>query len=173
MKIMDILQGKWLGHPLHPALVHIPLGLWAGACALDVVVACGLQNTSLVQLSCYAVAVGLLGALIVIPTGVADWAGIKKEKPAWKFGLIHMLLNLLATGIWALNLGLRLSTLNDERPITRAILVLSLLATGLLFVSGYIGSLLAFDYGIGVARMSKTKLRQLAAQSGANLPKKK
>ena len=27
VKLVDILQGKWLGHPLHPAVVHLPLGL--------------------------------------------------------------------------------------------------------------------------------------------------
>lgn len=169
---MDLLQGKWLGHPLHPALVHIPLGLWTGACVLDVLVACGIDNPVFVRLSCYAVLVGLLGALIVIPTGVADWAPIKKEKPAWKLGVAHMLLNLIATGVWALNLGLRLSALNDIRPITGTILVLSLIGTALLAVSGYIGSLMAFDQGVSVARMSKTKLRSIAANSGANLPEK-
>jgi hypothetical protein len=28
--------GRWLGHPLHPALSDLPVGLWAGATLLDV-----------------------------------------------------------------------------------------------------------------------------------------
>ena len=38
MKLLEILQGKWLGHPLHPAIVHVPIGLWTVACQLDVIV---------------------------------------------------------------------------------------------------------------------------------------
>ena len=26
--IKAFLQGKWLGHPLHPAMVHLPTGAW-------------------------------------------------------------------------------------------------------------------------------------------------
>ena len=25
----DLLHGVWLGHPLHPAMVQIPVGAWA------------------------------------------------------------------------------------------------------------------------------------------------
>ncbi|MCD0166424.1 hypothetical protein IHN58_12265, partial [Deinococcus sp. 12RED42] len=33
--VMDALHGEWLGHPLHPILVHLPLGGWMIAAALD------------------------------------------------------------------------------------------------------------------------------------------
>ena len=32
-----LLQGKWLGHPLHPALVHLPTGLFPAALLFDVI----------------------------------------------------------------------------------------------------------------------------------------
>src|SRR5690606_13059817 len=38
VKLLDLLHGKWLGHPLHPAIVHVPIGLWTVACVLDVIV---------------------------------------------------------------------------------------------------------------------------------------
>src|SRR5215470_333812 len=28
--------GRWAGHPIHPALSDLPIGLWAGATLLDV-----------------------------------------------------------------------------------------------------------------------------------------
>jgi uncharacterized membrane protein len=171
MRLMEFLQGKWLGHPAHPAIVHIPLGLWGGAAFLDVLAACGVQNSTLARLAFYAVLFGLLGTLIVIPTGVADWASIKKEKPAWKLGFYHMVLNLLATVVWAVNFGLRYRSLDDVRPITTPVVLLSVLGAILLIVSGYLGSLLAFDHGISVARFSKKKWRQIAQKGGANVPK--
>jgi uncharacterized membrane protein len=35
--IKSFLQGKWLGHPLHPALVHIPVGAWTAALIFDLI----------------------------------------------------------------------------------------------------------------------------------------
>src|SRR2546423_14250468 len=33
--VKDALTGTWLDHPLHPALVAVPIGLFAGVSALD------------------------------------------------------------------------------------------------------------------------------------------
>src|SRR5207237_1206187 len=29
--LLNFLKGKWLGHPLHPILVHVPMAMWPGA----------------------------------------------------------------------------------------------------------------------------------------------
>ena len=34
-RIRDVLHGVWLGHPLHPALVQLPVGAWMSAAMLD------------------------------------------------------------------------------------------------------------------------------------------
>jgi len=35
--ILELMHGgRWLGHPLHPALSDLPIGLWTGALILDV-----------------------------------------------------------------------------------------------------------------------------------------
>jgi hypothetical protein len=31
--LRDFLHGVWLGHPLHPALVDVPIGAWLSAAA--------------------------------------------------------------------------------------------------------------------------------------------
>ena len=28
----DLLHGTWLGHPVHPVLVQVPVGSWISAC---------------------------------------------------------------------------------------------------------------------------------------------
>ncbi|MGH3324756.1 MAG: (2Fe-2S)-binding protein, partial [Streptomyces sp.] len=33
--VRDALHGRWLGHPVHPALVQVPLGTWLSAAVLD------------------------------------------------------------------------------------------------------------------------------------------
>lgn len=167
MKLLDILQGKWLGHPLHPAIVHVPLGGWIAACAIDVSGWLGWSGPGPARLALYFVVAGLLTALLAIPPGIADWVEIKKEKPAWKLGLYHMALNLLAALVWAVNCGLRLGS--DEYATT-PVLMSSLLGTLLVVVSGYLGSLMVFDHGIAIARQSKKELREGAVRGGARVP---
>ncbi|PTY06232.1 hypothetical protein DB347_12350 [Opitutaceae bacterium EW11] len=172
MSVKDILQGKWLHHPVHAAVVHLPLGLWLGACVLDILIRAGLDEPVFADLSACAVGLGLLGAAIAAPTGIADWSSIKRGKPAWTLGLYHMLLNIAATLVWAANLWLRLRTIDDADPVTLPVLVLSILGGLLLLVSGYLGSLLTFDRGVSVARLSKARWRAEAERGGARLPKK-
>ena len=34
--VIELLHGgRWVGHPLHPALSDLPIGLWAGVMVLD------------------------------------------------------------------------------------------------------------------------------------------
>src|SRR3974390_158993 len=34
--VLELLHGgRWVGHPLHPALSDLPIGLWTGAMGLD------------------------------------------------------------------------------------------------------------------------------------------
>jgi hypothetical protein len=33
--LLDFLKGKWLRHPLHPILVHVPMAIWPSALIFD------------------------------------------------------------------------------------------------------------------------------------------
>ncbi|HEX2101564.1 MAG TPA: DUF2231 domain-containing protein, partial [Candidatus Synoicihabitans sp.] len=173
VKLLDFLQGKWLGHPLHPAIVHVPIGLWTVAAAADLAVWGGLWPETLPHLAFYAVGLGVAAALLAIPTGAADWAAIKPEKPAWRLTLYHLVLNLTATVLWTVNFGLRLGTEPAGAVVHGWIVATSLAGAALVWVGGYLGSLLVFDHGIGVARQSKKKWREIAARGGARLPEEK
>ena len=34
-RLRDMLHGVWLGHPLHPMLIQVPVGAWLSAAILD------------------------------------------------------------------------------------------------------------------------------------------
>src|SRR5512147_3184647 len=36
-RFRSLLNGTWLGHPLHPAITDVPIGAWALAAVLDVI----------------------------------------------------------------------------------------------------------------------------------------
>jgi uncharacterized membrane protein len=164
--LKQFLQGRWLNHPLHPVLVHLPTALWPASLVFDLLAWRGIDPAGMRQTAFYAILAGLLAALLAIPAGFADWLDIRREKPAWKIGLAHMLLNLLITGLWIANLVLRS---NPNHPASDTLL-LSAGATLLLLISGYLGGRMIYGYGINVARLSKKKWRQIAAAGRANLP---
>ena len=168
--LLDFLKGKWLGHPLHPILVHIPMAMWPSALAFDVLSQRQIGGNAMVRLSFYAIAFGLAAALLAAPTGLVDWSGIKKEKPAWKIGLYHLSLNLVAVVLFGVNLFLRWPTFREATEVDRIPFLLSAIGTLILIGSAYLGGRMVYEYGISVARMSKKQWRKIAEAGGANLP---
>ena len=168
--VKDFLQGKWLKHPLHPVIVHIPTALWPSALVFDFLSIFGVGGNALVRTSVYAILVGLLATLLAIPTGLADWWDIKRDRPAWRLGLYHMILNLIVSLLWAVNVALRLGAGMDLSRVPVFPFTLSISGTLLLSLSGYLGGRMVYDYGISVARLSKEKFRHAAQSGGARLP---
>jgi uncharacterized membrane protein len=168
--IKGFLQGRWLGHPLHPALVHLPTALWPAALLFDLLSLTELGGPIPVQISYYAILTGLVVALVAAVAGLADWADIKPDKPAKKLGLVHLVLNLIVVALFALNLWLRAQLPPTTATVPLSLIGLTLVADLILLVSGYLGGRMVYDHGISVARLSKDKLRQRAEAAGANLP---
>ncbi len=168
--IKGFLQGKWLRHPLHPALVHLPTALWPAALFFDLFSQTDRGGVVPVQIAYYAILLGLVVAAAAAVTGLADWLDIKPEKPARKLGLAHMLLNLTAVALFALNLWLRAQLPAATVTLPLPHLGLTVLGNLLLAVSGYLGGRLVYQYGISVARHSEPKLRRRAEAAGAKVP---
>jgi uncharacterized membrane protein len=164
------LQGSWLGHPLHSLLVHIPTALWPAAFVFDLLANMGLGGAAMVRTSLYAIGFGLLVALLAVPAGVADWMDIKPEKPAYKLGLYHMLLNLVVWALWAINFGVRLGMPATAATVPAGLVILAAAANAIMLVSGYLGGRMVYSYGISVARISKDKWRRKAEAGGSNVP---
>jgi len=159
--------------PFHSIAVHVPVATWTFALVFDLLSRLHVGGNAMVRLSFLAIALGLAAALVAVPTGVLDWGGVKKDKPAWKIGLYHMAVNLVVTILFAINFGVRLATWKTASIVSPLAIVLSAVGTLLLFAGAYLGGKMVYDYGIGVARASKEKWRRLAEQSGARVPPKK
>jgi uncharacterized membrane protein len=168
--VKAFLQGRWLGHPLHALLVHVPTALWPASLVFDLLALLGVAGPAMVRTAFYAILLGLVVALLAVPAGLADWSDIKPEKPARRLGLYHMLLNLLIWTLWAVNLAWRWQLPETAEAASLGAVLLSFLANGLLLISGYLGGRMVYDFGISVARVSKQRWRRVAAAGGARLP---
>ncbi len=135
--VRDVLDGVWLGAPLHPALTDVPLGAWTAAALLDTV---GSESADA------ALAVGVLAAFPAALTGLNDWSYLKEEPK--RLGLVHALLNTMGL---TLNLGSLVLRRNGNRGLARVLSGVGYL--GLLF-SAHLGGQLSFGFGVRVNRMA-------------------
>lgn len=132
------LSGTASGHPLHPPLTDISMGLLHSATFLDVVIPGDTADRAATTL----LAAGLLAAVPTAMTGLRDWSDTSGETR--RVGLAHGAVNGLATTLYALSLVTRL---RGAKVLPRACSVLGYL---LMLVGGFLGGDLAFRRGVGV-----------------------
>ncbi|MFB4420877.1 Rieske 2Fe-2S domain-containing protein [Streptomyces sp. QL37] len=95
----DVLHGRWLGHPVHPVLVEVPIGTWFSAAVLDCLP--GQRRTAGVLIG-----VGIAAAAPAAVTGWIDWA---EQGPRQKrVGLAHAAVNGTAVVLYGGSLVARL-----------------------------------------------------------------
>jgi nitrite reductase/ring-hydroxylating ferredoxin subunit len=133
--IRDILDGVWLGNPLHPALTDVPLGAWSAALVLDLA---GSESAD------GALAVGILGAVPAALTGLNDWSHLKGEER--RLGTVHALVNSAAL---TLNLASLAARRSGHRGFGR---FLSTVAYAGATFSAHLGGHLSFGLGVRVNR---------------------
>src|SRR5262249_4489689 len=137
-EVKDTLHGKFLGHPLHPALVSVPLGAWTVAAIFDIIeLTAGRGKVDIAE---KAIGIGVFGALAAALPGLTDWSEV--DGRAKRIGLVHGLLNITAVGLYTASLMTR-----KQSRTTSIALSLTGLAAAL--ASGYLGGHLAFGEQIG------------------------
>jgi len=131
------------GHPIHPMLVVFPLGLWVSSLVSDFIFLLG-KNPLWNDIAFYTMAGGLIGALLAAVPGLIDMFSIRDQKAgevAWN----HMVVNIVTSVAFALNLFLRLIL----EPGAFFPILLSLMGVVLLAYAGWLGGELAYVHGVG------------------------
>lgn len=133
------------GHPIHPMLVTLPIGLWLFSFACDLI---GLRSDTpetWATVSLYAMVGGIIGAAGAAIPGVIDFMSLR-DRPTRQTALAHMVLNVTVLTLFAANALLRANEAIDAS----ASLVLSAVAVLLLGVSGWLGGKLVYEKGVAV-----------------------
>jgi nitrite reductase/ring-hydroxylating ferredoxin subunit len=144
--VLEVMHGgRWVGHPLHPALSDLPIGLWAGVVVLDAAdrdpaPRPGIDAAGLLS------AAGILAAGATALTGLSDWT-VSNDQDR-RAGLFHGLLNTAALGLQGASLGTRMA---GHRGTARALGAASLTVTA---AAGYLGGHLVFTKGVMVSRVA-------------------
>ncbi|MEU6405832.1 Rieske 2Fe-2S domain-containing protein [Streptomyces sp. NPDC046985] len=130
----DGLHGRWLGHPLHPVMVQVPLGSWLSAAVLDAVP--GQRRAARIL-----IATGLITVAPAAASGWVDWADLHKTQ--MRVGMVHAVTNLAAVALYSASLTARL------RGREAAGRMLGLAGLGAVGVGGALGGHLAYRQASG------------------------
>ena len=136
--IRDLLNGRWLGHPLHAAVTDIPIGLLAGVVILDVLG----QPT--------AADIALVGTIIFMAlsavVGLADYS--ETEGRALTRATLHA--SLMTVGLVVLIIS---ALLRSGAPVDRtAPIVLSIVGLLIVTAGAFVGGDVAYVFGNMVSR---------------------
>ena len=133
----DALSGTPVGHPLHPALVAVPMGAWISASWLDLT-----AGPSGRRAASRLVALGILTAGPTALAGASDWLDTSGGER--RVGFVHALGNDVALGLYVSSWLAR----RHGRQLRGTALALA--GAGMLSLSGWLGGHLAYALGVGV-----------------------
>jgi nitrite reductase/ring-hydroxylating ferredoxin subunit/uncharacterized membrane protein len=138
--LQDLLNGSWLGHSMHAVLVDVVVGGATIVVLLDLLrVVFGVDQLEVA--AAWGLGLSVLAALGAVLSGLTDFKDTPPNNPERDVAAFHGLVNIAATVLMAISLGVRLGGGHDAG--------FWLLLIGYLVVSfgSYVGGHLVFKYG--------------------------
>src|SRR3954469_2551880 len=146
--LKNVLHGTWLGHPLHPVLVQVPVGSWVSAGLLDAIPPLRPAATLLIG-------TGVAAAVPAALSGAADWS--EQSTGVRRLGALHAVLNTAALGLYA---GSLVARRNGRGGLGRA---LSYTGLGIASASASIGGHMSYAQSSGASHAA-TAARALTTE---------
>lgn len=140
-------KARLLGHPIHPMLIPIPIGLFLLSLVFDLV-AIGGGSRVLGTAAFWSIAGGVCGGLLAAVFGLVDWTSIPRGTRAKRVGLWHAGINVVVAGLFAVAWLLRVPRAGHQ-PSWLAV-AFEIAGVALVLVSGWLGGELVDRLGIGV-----------------------
>jgi nitrite reductase/ring-hydroxylating ferredoxin subunit/uncharacterized membrane protein len=139
-KVDEALSGTWLGHPVHPMAVLVPMGTWSSAVLLD-----WLGGEDAETAADLLLGAGLAAAIPTVATGYADWADTElANETVRRVGLVHAACNGAAATLFGASLAARVAGARGRGKL------LALAGLGVISAGGYLGGHLTYAEGVGV-----------------------
>ena len=143
-------KASFAGEPIHPMFVHYPIAFWTASVIVDAVFYF-YRNTSLVLISKFLIAAGIIGAILAAIPGIVDWWTITSPDVK-KIADWHARLNISALVIFGASLYLRMR--NYGAPLVgfhlKIPFVVSLVGWAVMAISASLGGKLVYEHRLGV-----------------------
>ena len=133
----NAMHGQPFGHPVHPLVVALPIGMWSLALALDGLELAGLlPGEGTERAADLALKAGSVAAVAALATGLADWQHLNGRDR--RVGLVHGTVNITALTLNLLSIALR------GRGRRKAGVSVSASAFACMSIGGYLGGHLVY-----------------------------
>jgi uncharacterized membrane protein len=141
-----MMNGARIGrHPIHPMLVVFPLGLCTFSFVADLIRLSGLGGPAWFDVANYAIAGGIVGALLAAVPGFIDYVSISDARVR-DIAFAHFVTALFVVAIYGLSLWMRWSGDHGLLPVA-----VSGVGIVLLCLVGWLGGEMVYVHGTGVA----------------------
>jgi uncharacterized membrane protein len=140
-------KAKLFGHPIHPMLIVLPLGLFLMAVFSDIAyMATG--NRTFAAVSYWDISAGIAGGLLAAIFGFIDWWAIPSGTRAKSVGLYHGVGNVVVVVLFLVSCLMRYS----EDAYVPSTVASALIFAGIVIgaVTGWLGGELVDRLGVGV-----------------------
>jgi len=138
---------KLLGHPIHPMLIVLPLGLFSISVLFDVLYLI-TGSDEFADVAYWNITVGIVGGLLAAVFGFNDWRAIPKDTRARRIGAWHGLGNFVIVLLFIASWILR----QPDHAYAPNVLpfLLSLIAVGMALVTAWLGGELVYRLRVAV-----------------------
>src|SRR5687768_15267116 len=135
------------GHPIHPMLVCLPIGLWVFSFVSDLVAVLG-GGPAWNQVALYTLAGGILGALLAAVPGLIDYLSMSNARAA-RVARFHVMFNVIGIVVFAVSFWLHWQAIGGPWQ-----LAISGLGIVLLVMAGWLGGELVYRHHVGISALS-------------------
>lgn len=140
-------KARFLGHPVHPMLVTLPLGAFVLSLVFDLIAMVG-GYASMSLVAFWLIGAGVLAGLLAAAFGLVDLLAIPSGTRAARIAVWHGLGNGAVVLLFAISWVLRLATAGPPPPMA---LALSWLGVALVLLTAWLGGELVTRLGVGVS----------------------
>jgi uncharacterized membrane protein len=149
---MGVLLRGLAGHPLHPSLTDVTIGLYTFAAGAAILSRLGVSDQNLATAWWLALVGGLIVTVPTALTGFADWLTIARGTPLWRTATLHLSAMVTATVVFAITAGAGHADYVD-RAVGGGALVLTLIGYGVMAFGGWLGGAIVFVHGMRVLNL--------------------
>jgi len=161
VKLAYLIRGL-PGHPLHPPLTDVTIGVYTFATVAAIVGKAGLASDAFATAWWLALVIGLISSVFTVASGIADWLTITWGSELWKTATMHALAMAAATVLFGLAAIFgHDGYVGDE--VTTGSLVLTILGFVALTAGGWLGGAITFVHGMRVLGLADEPATRAAA----------
>lgn len=138
------------GHPIHPMLVAIPIGLFLWTFVADIVYIARDHEAMWYDIAFWSGIAAWVTALIAALPGFGDYLTMARHTGAAAIATAHMTLNLVVVAVYIIATILMLNRNAIDGGQLGAVFILHLVGSALLLLSGWLGGEMVFRHHLAM-----------------------